>query len=414
MKQKRWYKLDNSGKIFPPITNEYDTCVFRISCTLKETINGPMLQKALEKTLVDFPVFNSVLKRGFFWYYIESVSNTKKVSPECQPICDNIRGILYRVTYFQNRINLEVSHALTDGYGATVFLRCLVANYLKATHNIETEEEIDIASTYEKSEDAFKKYYKKFKKHKSNIFKKSYKVKGNVYDDYRLKIIETTSDLDKSLALAKENNCTITEFLTAILLKSILSTMTERDKTKPIYITIPVSLRKEFPTYTTRNFFCTMEIAYKHKGNDELSEIIDEIKNQFKNELQRENLYSKMSEMIFLESFFICRIVPRVIKDFVLRTSYKITRRTHTMTLSNIGRITMPKVYEEYIDNFCFHSSTDGIQLNIISFENKMKMSFSSHFVNSEIQKEFIRQLNKMGVEFVVDTNILENENDKM
>ncbi len=79
MHKKKWYKLDNSGKIFPPITNSYDTCVFRISCSLNEDIDKETLQEALDKTLVDFPVFNSVLRKGFVWYYIEEVENTKKL-----------------------------------------------------------------------------------------------------------------------------------------------------------------------------------------------------------------------------------------------------------------------------------------------------------------------------------------------
>ncbi len=407
MKQKKWYKLDNSGKIFPPITSEYDTSVFRISCTLNEKIDESILQQALDKTIIDFPVFNSVLRKGFFWYYIESTTSSRKVKIESNPICDNIYGILYRVSYYINRINVEVSHPLTDGYGATVFTKCLVANYLKISHNLETSEEVDKSSIREKSEDAFKKYYKKFKKHKSNIFQSGYKIKGQEYDDYRVKYIETTCSSSKIISLSKEYNCSITEFLVSVLIESILKQMTEREKEKPVFIMVPVNLRNTFPTYTTRNFFCTMEVKYKYNEKDTLNDIISCIKEQLENELKKESLYSKMSEMIFLESFFICRIVPRVFKDFVLRTSYKITRRAHTMTLSNLGKIDMPNIYKEYIKDFCFHSSTDGMQLNVISFDDSFKMSFASHFIDTEIQKNFVRELTNMGVDFVIDTNIL-------
>ena len=186
--------------------------------------------------------------------------------------------------------------------------------------------------------------------------------------------------------------------------------MTEREKSKAIFITVPVSLRNEFPTATTRNFFCTISIKYESSGEDTLENIITCVKEQFKNELMKENLYSKMSEMIFLENIPICRIVPRFIKDIVLRTSFNISRKTHTMTLSNLGRVKMPEEYIPYIKNFAFDSSTDGIQLNVISFEDEIKFSFSSHFLSSEIQMQFIRELEKMEIEFVIDTNILENE----
>ena len=410
MKKKKWYRLDNSGKIFPPITNSYDTSVFRISCTLKESINKDILQEALEKTLKDFPVYNSVLRRGFFWYYIEEVENTRKVREEDTAPCDTIYGILHKVTYYKNRINLEVSHCLTDAGGASVFLKCLVANYLKIKYDIKDAEEVDNSSTFEKSEDAFKKYYKNFKKHKRGFLKRGYKLKGEEYDDYRLKFIEGTFSFDSFSKLYKKYDCSTTVYLTSLLIKSIIMQMTERDKKKPIYITVPISLRKEFPTNTTRNFFCVMSIIYKCSGEDKLEDIIKNVKEQFSKNLERENLYSKMSEMIFLESFFICRIVPRFIKNIVLKISYNFTRLTHTMSFSNIGIINMPKMYIPYIEKFSFMSSTDAINLNLCSFEDNMVFSFSSHFIKTEIQKNFVRALVENGVDVVIDTNELEEE----
>ena len=410
MRKKKWYRLDNSGKIFPPIMNNYDTCVFRISCTLKEDIDKSILQEALNKTLQDFPVFSSVLRRGFFWYYIEEVDVVNTVHEENKAPCDNIYGILYRVVYFKNRISLEVNHALTDAGGATTFMKCLVANYLKIKYEINNAEEVDKSSAYEKSEDAFKKYYKDFKKHKKAFYKSGYRIKGKEFEDYRVKFIEASFDPSNVVNASKEKNASLTIYLTALLIKSILMQMTEREKKKPVYITVPISLRKEFPTNTTRNFFCTMSISYTSNGEDKLEDIIPLVKNQFEENLKKENLYSKMSEMIFLENVFICRIVPRVIKNIVLKASYNLTRKTHTMTLSNIGKISIPSCYVPYIEKFSFMSSTDGIQLNICSFENSMVLSFSSHFVKSEIQKNFIRELVALGVDVSIDTNELEED----
>ena len=410
MKKKKWYRLDNTGKIFPPVTNSYDSSVFRISCTLKEEVNKEILQKALEKTLVDFPVYNSVLRKGFFWYYIEEVDKIKKVEEEHKVPCDNIHGILYRVVYYKQIISLEVNHCLTDASGATVFMKCLVANYLIIKHNIENPQEVDNSSTFEKSEDAFKKYYKDFKKHKRGNPKSGYKIKGQEFDDYRVKFIQGELSTSKFLGLSKKYNCTATEYLCGLLIKSILLQMTERDKKKPVYLTVPVSLRKEFPTNTTRNFFCTMTISYKSSGEDKLEDIISQVKAQFEKNLERDNLYRKMSEMIFLENFFICRIVPRVIKDIVLRLSFNFTRKVHTMAFSNIGKITMPDCYKKYISKFAFMSSTDAMHLNTCSFEDKFVFTFSSHFINTEIQKNFVRELVSQGIEVTIDTNELEEE----
>ena len=42
------------------------------------------------------------------------------------------KTLLFKVTYYKKRINFEVFHVLTDGTGATEFLKELVKNYLYA------------------------------------------------------------------------------------------------------------------------------------------------------------------------------------------------------------------------------------------------------------------------------------------
>ena len=130
-KDKKWYKLDNAAKIFPPTSNRKDPKVFRFACELYEDIEEEILQKALDKTLEEYPLFLSSLKKGLFWYYLESSNVYPKVKKEENIVCDRIdNDLLFRVSYYRKRINLEVYHALTDGTGTLYFLRSLVTNYL--------------------------------------------------------------------------------------------------------------------------------------------------------------------------------------------------------------------------------------------------------------------------------------------
>jgi hypothetical protein len=66
-----WTKLDNAAKIFPPTSNERDTKVFRFVCELNDEIDKSILQEALDKTMLLFPFYRSVLRSGVFWYYFE-------------------------------------------------------------------------------------------------------------------------------------------------------------------------------------------------------------------------------------------------------------------------------------------------------------------------------------------------------
>ena len=58
---------------------------------------------------------------------------------EKKPPCSRLyipdkKSLLFEVSYYENRINFEVYHALTDGTGARNFLQELVQNYLILRH----------------------------------------------------------------------------------------------------------------------------------------------------------------------------------------------------------------------------------------------------------------------------------------
>lgn len=413
MKNKRWYKLDNAGKIFPPTRSEYDTKTFRFSVALKEEIEESVLTQALVETLKDYPVFHSVLKKGIFWYYLEESDAKPRVSEEERIPCDYMYGLLYRVTYYKKRISLEVSHALTDATGALAFLRVLTANYLKIKHKIKDVPVMDTASTVEKSDDSFEKYYKRARIHKKHIGKKSYKITGIDYPENRIKIIEGLMSTGKVLQLAKKYNTTMTIFLVALLIDSIGKQMTEREKKRPVYITVPVNLRKFFPSKTIRNFFNTISVYYKFEDDYKFEDIVETVSKQFKKRLTKEELKDNMSDMVLLENIFVLRLVPRFFKDFVLKLSFELSRKMHTMTLSNIGIIDMPDIFDEYIDYFDVFSSTDGIQACLCSYKDKLMISFTSHFINSEIEKNFFRALSDENIEISINTNVFDEEEEK-
>lgn len=75
------------------------------------------------------------------------------------------KNLLFEVTYYKKRINFEVFHALTDGTGASEFIRELTKNYLVVAHAEEglpnialTDAKITVS---EHEDDGFAKYYSK-------------------------------------------------------------------------------------------------------------------------------------------------------------------------------------------------------------------------------------------------------------
>lgn len=407
---KRWHKLDNAAKIFPPTATKSDPKVFRFSCELVENVDKDILQKALDKTLEEYPLFCSSLKKGLFWYYLESSSQTPKVTEEQEEICSPIdKSLLFRVTYYRKRINLEVHHCLTDGTGTLSFLKSLVANYLIDKYNIKSKIVIDDSSISEKEVDGFEKYYKKFQGLKIPKNKRAYTIKGDRYPFERLKIIEGVLSTKKVLDLSKKYNTTVTIYLTSLLIKSISSTMSRKDKRKPIVIIVPVNLRKYFKSNTIRNFFNTIDIKYKSKEEDKLEDIIEIVDKQFKENLKKEKLDEGMNSLALLENVFIIRLVPIFIKDLVLKYFHDSAKKEHTMTLSNVGIVTMPEELEQYIKLFSVFASTHSMQICMCSYLDNMTLSFTSHLVDSEIQKNFFKALSDEEISVLINDNAVED-----
>ena len=111
MQQTRayWRKLDNAAKLFSATSNKKDTRVFRFYCVLKEEVDQERLQEALDKTLVTYPVFLSVMRKGLFWHYLEKSGLRPVVREEYREPCSNLyvrdkKELLFEVTAATSRI----------------------------------------------------------------------------------------------------------------------------------------------------------------------------------------------------------------------------------------------------------------------------------------------------------------------
>ena len=185
-RQNRWRKLDNAAQAFPAATGKKDSRVFRFYCVLKEKVDGDRLQGALDLTLEKYPLFRSVLRKGLFWFYMEPRALPALVKPEDRPPCGRIyvpdqKKLLFEVSYYKNRINLEVFHGLTDGTGAMQFLKELVRNYLVLTYPEQEFPETDggeILTDSDYEEDSFSQYYTG-KKRSNKRSRKAFQLKGD-------------------------------------------------------------------------------------------------------------------------------------------------------------------------------------------------------------------------------------------
>jgi len=412
--EKAWHKLDNAAKIFPPTSRKSDTRVFRLSCELLEPVDGNLLQAALDRSIDVFPSFQYILKRGMFWYYLEHSNFRPLASEEDKPPCSTMylesKKLLFDVTWYRKRINLEVYHALTDGTGALQFLKTLVLHYLKLVHPdvMSSVTGIDYdASESQKMTDSFNKYYdwsKVVRKPKKPV---AYQLKGAKETEWRFKIIEGTVSTKALLHKAHEYNATVTVFLTALLMQAISDKMSIRDRMKPVVISIPVNLRNFFDSKSTLNFFSIVDVKYDSTSGDTLEDIVKAIKENFAERLNEEHLQNRLNKLLRLEHNFFVRLIPLALKNLFMSAAYSISMREITASVSNLGRVHMPDEAAPYIRLFDAFTSTRTLQICTCSYEDNTNISFTSPFINSDIQCSFFRRLREMGIAVEITANSL-------
>jgi len=414
-----WKRLDNASKIFPATSNNKDTKVYRISAELYKDINPENLQRALDLTLESFPMYKSILRRVFFWYYFELSNIYPKVEIESKNPCSEIyiegkRNLLFRVSYYKMRINVEIFHALSDGVGAIWFLETLVFHYMKINYKEELGGTIPSfeygASISQKMDDSFWKNYTsniqgtKMKKEKH---KAAYRIKSKRIEENKMKVIEGAMSVGEVLNISKEYSTSMTVFLTSLLMYSIYVDMPKNKRKKPIVISVPINLRGYYNSSTARNFFTTMNISYDFQNNSsEFKDIVAYLDKEFKKGLEEGNIHLKLARFVKFEKNPITRIIPLTIKDFFMNMANKLTDNNISSSISNIGRIKTAKEFESYIKQFSLCISARTPKITFCSYNDRLVITFTSPYIETDIQRVFFQFLSNRDIKIEITSNI--------
>ena len=406
--QKRayWRSLDNAAKLFSAASSPKDTRVFRFYCELKEEVKEEILQEALNQTIQKYPVFLSVMRKGLFWHYLEKSELRPVVREEYKEPCSSLyvrdkKTLLFEVTYYKKRINFEVFHALTDGTGATEFLRELVKNYLYLIHE-EDLEPVELSNQYltvkDQEDDSFSRYYdpdfprKKKKKIRAVQIKKG----GKGYEE--LQINEASMSVKELLGIAREKKVSMSVLLTSAFICAIHEEMSRMQEKKPVILMVPVNLRKIFPSDSMLNFFGYIEPGYQFGGGkDSFEDVLEAVKLYFQENLSKEHMAGRMNELIAIEKHKILKWAPLELKNRCIRAGAKMAEQEVTAVLSNMSVVKMPEDYAQYIEKFGVYTSTNRTELCICSFQDTLSLGFTSRYDSTNIQRNFYRILKELG-----------------
>ena len=457
--EKVWYELDAFAKTYSSIISEGRTTCFRLSVLFSKNIDLEILQNVVISLEKKYPFYNSELKKGIFWNYLQQKKTHFIIEEEKTYPCTDIqKDNPLRIIYFNNKLSIEIAHFLTDGKGAALFFQDLIEEYLEKRYFLENFEKDKknnlIYKTEKKKEIEIEKINKiinfgkkinknekdfENKKSEKNFFEKTRELLGNesglknsqkneyvdLYEKYMRKVSKETTiksafhlpmkilekgqyhittgeiDVESLKEESKKYGTTIGKYLLSVYFKILLDRYSQAKN--PIVIGVPVDLRKIFEETTYRNFFINITPSMDASlGAYTLSEIITYLDNYFALKITKKEFYKSIYKAMNPIQNIIIKSVPYLIKRMFFPFIFDYYgERGYTTGFSNLGIFKVDKKYEKYLKGFRFlppPSKRCKIKMGVVSDFNKVYVNFGNLTANYDIERDFFVYLRKRGI----------------
>lgn len=418
----RWVRLDNAAKIYPAARRKNWSNIYRQSVTLNEEVDADILRSALAVTAKRFPSIVARLRKGAFWYYLQQVETAPELSEEYSyPLVymsnREMRRCALRVIVYRNRIAVEFFHALTDGNGALIFLKNLVAEYLEQKHGISISLEHGILDRRaepadEELEDCFPKNAGVVPVSRKDT--NAWHMNGVPQKDGFLHLTCFVLPVKEALAVAHRYNTTLTVFMSAVMMMSLLRLQNEKapsvKQQKRIKLLIPINLRHLFPCQTLRNFaMYTIPELDPRLGEYTFEEICNVIKHKMGTEFTAKYMSRVIATNVNDEKNPLVRLIPLPIKNAVMKAIFdSVGERKSCLTLSNLGQIKLPQVMQPYIERFDFILGVQAAapyNCGMLSYGDTVYINFIRNIQDAELERHFHRVLHELGLPVTVESN---------
>lgn len=421
-RKRRWMRLDNAAKLYPAVRTKNWCNVFRLSVTLNENIDPEALQNALNVTVRRFPSIAVRLCKGFFWYYLEEIDSAPAVIPDRPYPCgkmtaEDMKKCAFRVLYYKKRIAVELFHSLTDGNGGLIFLKTLAAEYLTQKENAKIPAKFGVLDRNEdpddrEFEDSFLKYHghKAFSKREKTAYRISGTKENGDFHGVTIGIV----DLRSVLAESKKHGVSLTAYLAAVMLMSIIqiqdSKIPDKRKQKPVKILIPVNLRNYFESSSMRNFvlYVIPEIE-ANMGDFTFEEILQIVYCQMKLQLTEKQMQARITSNVKIEKNKFLKALPLFVKNIGMRTAFSMVgEKKSSITMSNLGAVKIPDEMNEFTERFDFTlgvQSTGSNNCGILSYNDKLYINMIRNIEETELERLFFTNLVQRGIPVTIESN---------
>ena len=416
-----WYPLDNAGTLYSALQKERYSAIYRFSAWMREEVDPVALQRAVDKTMPRFPGFSMRIRRGAFWYYLEpNEAPGPFVKPDVADPCQPVRfkednRWLVRFYYYRHRISLEVFHALSDGSGALMFFRTLLAVYLRergaVIPNGNGVLDVEEAPRPGELEDAYARYAGKTAR-APKLVKRSYQNLGEAEPFYTFHVTMGFVEVERVKARAKAFGASVTEYLSAVLLWVLLEKQRREHphRERPVALAIPVDLRSYFPTETLRNFILTVQpVIDPALGEWTFPQIVAQVHHYLRLHIVPQELRALFTRNVNYQNNRFLRGLPRLLKDPVMDHNYR-TRgvRPYSATFTNPGLFRVPPEMQPHIDHMevvLGQATVPRPHVSSISYGGTMEITFAGTQKDPETARDFFRFLVRDGIPVKIESN---------
>lgn len=416
-----WYRLDSAGILYSALQREEYSAIYRFSAIMDQPVDRPALQRAIDAVMPRFPTFAVRIRRGLFWYYLEPNHAPgpflkEDVSSPCQPIRfreDN--GYLIRFYAYENRISIEVFHALSDGSGALVFFRTLIAEYLRQTGVTVSVGNgvLDLSDppAAEETEDAYARYAGP-RANRLRLLPKAYPATGTPEPFYTFHVTMGFLSLSALKEIAREYDASITEYLSAVLIQVLLEKQRRENPIRelPVALAIPIDLRAFFPSRTLRNFIATVRpFIDPSYGDYTFPEIVSQVRHYMKFHINRQELRSAFTANVrFTQNPFL-QMIPVFLKNPVMALNYHLIGVCpYSATFTNPGAFRVPADMASHIrrmEVILGQATVPRCHCAAISYGDTLEITFAGTQAETDTERDFFRFLVREGLHVQVESN---------
>jgi len=220
--------------------------------------------------------------------------------------------------------------------------------------------------------------------------------------------------LESALAVAKDHGASLTELLAAAYIDALqelwLAAPPRERRRSLIALSIPVNMRKLYPSATNRNFslftFLTQDMRL---GSRDFDEIVKRAHHQLRFETDVRTMGRQLSRNVAAAKLIVFRVLPLPLKKLIFKILYSaFGEGLYSGAISNLGAVSLPDPIAAHVERFDFVPSPTRGKTNVgaLSWKDSLYITFGGLGRSREIERLFFTRLRRLGIRVRVECNL--------